>query len=87
MLYDADPRQMKKLLAEVELEGANGAATPGQTVNQHHVEMEEDLLQRELTRFRAPAARARTARLLATLICFTPLRTFSLYVMTVRPAW
>ena len=27
--YDADPRQVEKLVAEIELEGANGAATPG----------------------------------------------------------
>ena len=28
--YEADPRQVEKLLQEIELEGANGAATPGQ---------------------------------------------------------
>ena len=33
--YEADPRQVDKLLDEIELEGANGAATPGQKVLAH----------------------------------------------------
>ena len=36
--YEADPRQVEKLLVEIELEGANGAATPGQKILAHQVE-------------------------------------------------
>ena len=35
--YEADPRQVEKLLVEIELEGANGAATPGQKILAHQV--------------------------------------------------
>ena len=54
--YDADPRQVEKLLAEIELEGANGAATPGQKVLQHQAAEERDLPESDFTRFRALAA-------------------------------
>ena len=56
--YEADPRQVEKLLREIELEGANGAVTPGVKLLGHLVEDEADLLESELTRFRALAARA-----------------------------
>ena len=56
--YEADPRQVEKLPAEIELEGANGAATPGQKILSHQVETEEELMERGFTRFRGLAARA-----------------------------
>ena len=56
--YEADPRQVEKLLREIELEGANGAVTPGVKVLSHQVEAETDLPEKEFTRFRALAARA-----------------------------
>jgi len=56
--YEADPRQVEKLLREIELEGANGAVTPGVKVLSHQVESENDLPEKEFTRFRALAARA-----------------------------
>ena len=56
--YEADPRQVEKLVAEIELEGANGAATPGQKIFSHQVETEEELMERFFTRFRGLAARA-----------------------------
>jgi hypothetical protein len=45
-------------LSEIELEGANGAATPGQKILQHQAEGETELKEAEFTRFRALAARA-----------------------------
>ena len=56
--YEADPRQVEKLLREIELEGANGAVTPGVKVLSHQVEAETDFPEKEFTRFRALAARA-----------------------------
>ncbi len=56
--YEADPRQVEKLLVEIELEGANGAATPGQKVLAHQIEAEEELSECDFTRFRGLAARA-----------------------------
>ena len=56
--YEADPRQVEKLLREIELEGANGAVTPGVKVLSHQVESENDLPEKEFARFRALAARA-----------------------------
>ena len=56
--YEADPRQVEKLLKEIELEGANGAVTPGVKILAHQVEDETDRPDREFTRFRALAARA-----------------------------
>ena len=56
--YEADPRQVEKSLQEIELEGANGAAPPGQKVLAHQLEAEVELPERDFTRFRALAARA-----------------------------
>ena len=56
--YEADPRQVEKLLQEIELEGANGAATPGQKILAHQIESETELGERDFTRFRSLAARA-----------------------------
>jgi len=56
--YEADPRQVEKLLHEIELEGANGAFTAGQRILSHHIESEVELLERDFTRFQALAARA-----------------------------
>ena len=56
--YEADPRQVERLLTEVELEGANGAATPGQKVLAHQVDEEAELPANLQTPFRAWAARA-----------------------------
>ena len=39
--YEADPSQVAKLLVEIEFEGANGAATPGQKFLSHQIEAEE----------------------------------------------
>ena len=55
--YEADPRQVEKVLREIELEGANGAVTPGVKILAHQVEDEADLPELEFTRFRALAAR------------------------------
>ena len=41
-----------------ELEGSNGAVTPGQKILSHQVESEVELPERDFTRFRALAARA-----------------------------
>ena len=56
--YEADPRQVEKLLREIEFEGANGAVTPGQKILSHQAESEIDLPERVFTRFRALAVRA-----------------------------
>ena len=50
---------MEKLLREFQLEGANGAVTPGVKILSHQVEDETDLREREFTRFRALVARAK----------------------------
>ena len=49
---------MEKLFAEVELEGANGMATPGLKVNSRQAKDENKLPESEFTRFRALSARA-----------------------------
>ena len=49
--YKADPNQVKKLWRELELEGANGAVTPGVKILAHQVEDEADLPECEFTRF------------------------------------
>ena len=41
--YEADPRQVERLLAEVELDGANGAATPGVKPLEHQIAEEREL--------------------------------------------
>ena len=56
--YEADPCQVGKLLREIELEGANGAVTPGVKVLSDQVEAETDLPEKEFRRFRFLAARA-----------------------------
>ena len=56
--YGADPRQVEKLLHEIELEGANGAVTPGQNNLAHQIEAEVELPDGDVTRFRALVARA-----------------------------
>ena len=56
--FEADPRQVEKLVREIELEGANGAVAPGVEILAHQVEDESDLSEREFTRFRSLAARA-----------------------------
>ena len=55
--YQADPRQVEKLLREIELEGAKGTVTPGVKILAHQVEDEAGLPEREFTRFRALAVR------------------------------
>ena len=56
--YEADPRQVERLLAEVELEGANGASTPGVKTLEHQIAEERELPPSQHTRFRGWAARA-----------------------------
>ena len=56
--YEADPRQVEKLLQEIELEGANGAATPGRKVLAHQIETETELSERDYTKYRSLVARA-----------------------------
>ena len=41
--YEADPRQVEKLLHGIELEGASGAVTPGQKILAHRAEAEVEL--------------------------------------------
>ena len=58
--YEADPRQFKPLLEEVELDGdgVKGEVTPGQQPQQHQVADEKELPEEQHTRFRGLAARA-----------------------------
>ena len=56
--YEADPRQVEKLLAECGLTGANPVATPGQRLSFNEVEKDNDLEQFRVTAFRGAAARA-----------------------------
>ena len=56
--YEADPRQVEKILRGNELEGANGAVAPGQKILTFQVESEVELPELDFTRFRAHAARA-----------------------------
>ena len=58
--YEADPRQVEKLLEELELDGdgVNGVVTPGVKVHAHQAQMDSELREHEHTRFRALAARA-----------------------------
>ena len=60
MEYEADPRQVEKLLEELDLdgEGVNGVVTPSTKPHAHQVEAEAVVPEREHTRFRALAARA-----------------------------
>ena len=58
--YEADPRQVERLLEETELEGegVKGVVTPGVKVLAHEAQAEVPLPDSEVTRFRALAARA-----------------------------
>ena len=60
MEYEADPRQVEKLLAEVELAGEkiNGSATPGSKVTATQVAEETELPPEMQTPYRGWAARA-----------------------------
>ena len=57
--YEADPRQVERLLEEIELDGdgVKGVATPGQQPRQHQVADENELPEEQHTRFRGFAAR------------------------------
>ena len=58
--YEADPRQVERLLEELDLDGdgVKGVVTPGVKVVAHQVESDEELPMSEFTRFRGLAARA-----------------------------
>ena len=58
--YEADPRQVEKLIAELELdgEGVKGLVTLGVEVLSHQAQSETELPKSEHTRFRGLAARA-----------------------------
>ena len=58
--YEADPRQVERLLEELELEGdgVNGVLTPGVKLQASQVQREKILPEDQHTRFRALAARA-----------------------------
>ena len=56
--YEADPRQVEKLLAECGLAGANSVATPGVRASFAEAEADEPLSSRQHTAFRGAAARA-----------------------------
>ena len=56
--YEADPRQVEKLLAECGLAGANSVATPGVRASFAEAESDEPLSSRQHTAFRGAAARA-----------------------------
>ena len=55
--YEADPRQVERLVAECGLEGAKAMATPGVKATFTELEEDEDLPTRLTTAFRAAAAR------------------------------
>ena len=56
--YEADPRLAERLIQQVGLEGANGAATPGAKTGANEMANEVDLPQSEWTQFRGAAALA-----------------------------
>ena len=58
--YEADPRQVEKRLAELDIDGncVNGVVIPGVKVLSHQVQSEKGLPESEHTRFRGLAARA-----------------------------
>ena len=58
--YEADPRQVERLLEELDLdgEGAKGVVTPGLKVQSHQAKAEKEIPENEHTRFRGLAARA-----------------------------
>ena len=55
--YEADPRQVERLIAECGLEGANGMATPGVKATFRELEDDADLPRTLHTAFRGAAAR------------------------------
>ena len=55
--YEADPRQVERLVAECGLEGAKGMATPGVKVGFSELESDEELAPHLTTAFRGSAAR------------------------------
>ena len=55
--YEADPRQVERLVAECGLEGAKSVATPGVKVGFTELEADEDLPAHFTTAFRGSAAR------------------------------
>ena len=56
--YEADPSLAERLIQQVGLEGANGAATPGAKTGANDIANETDLPQSEWTSFRGAAALA-----------------------------
>ena len=56
--YEADPRLAERLIQQVGLEGANGAATPGGKMGANEITTETELPQSEWTLFRGAAALA-----------------------------
>ena len=56
--HEADPRLVERLVEQVGLEGANGAATPGAKIGAHEITTETDLPQSEWTRCWGAAASA-----------------------------
>ena len=58
--YEADPRQVERLLEEMDLDGdgVKGLVTPGTKMLAHQVESETELPESEHTKFRGLAARA-----------------------------
>ncbi len=56
--YEADPRQVERLVAECGLEGAKGVATPGVKATFKKLEEDTDLPEHLTTAFRGSAARA-----------------------------
>ena len=58
--YEADPRQIERLLEELDLdaEGVKGVVTPGVKTQAHQAQSETELPEDQHTRFRALAARA-----------------------------
>ena len=55
--YEADPRQVERLVAECGLQGANGVATPGVKATFKELEEDQPLPARLTTAFRGAAAR------------------------------
>ena len=56
--YEADPRQVEKLVRDLHLEAAKGVGTPGVKLNREQVQHDKPLESDRGTPFRAVAARA-----------------------------
>ena len=56
--YEADPRQVERMLEENRLEGANSVATPGIKLLATQIADDNELPENEVTGYRARAARA-----------------------------